>query len=65
MVSNMNQADKIVRVILGVALLSLLVILDGGIRWIGLIGLVLVASVLMNWCPIYAMLGINSNKAKQ
>lgn len=65
MVSNMNQTDKIVRVILGVALLSLLVILDGGIRWIGLIGLVLVASVLMNWCPIYAMLGINSNKAKQ
>ena len=50
---NVGSADKIVRIILGVFLLSLT--MWGPQTLWGLVGIVLLATALVNWCPIYAM----------
>lgn len=65
MKQNVGSTDRLVRIILGIAILSLLVFLNGGIKWIGLIGLIPLLTGLFNFCPIYALLGISTNKPKK
>jgi len=62
MKKNVGSVDRWIRIVLGIALLSLIVFLDGGIRWIGLIGLVPLITGILNYCPIYALLRISTNK---
>ncbi|MEZ4508121.1 MAG: DUF2892 domain-containing protein [Eubacteriales bacterium] len=40
MKKNVGMVDRWVRIVLGIALLSLIFFLSGGIRWIGLVGLI-------------------------
>ena len=65
MKQNVGSTDRLVRIIIGIAILSLLVFLNGGIKWIGLIGLIPLLTGLFNFCPIYALLGISTNKPKK
>lgn len=58
---NIGGTDKVVRVILGIALLSLLLILNGNIRFIGLIGLIPLLTAFIGVCPLYLPFGINTN----
>ena len=57
---NVGSIDKIVRIIVGLALLSLLVLLPGNARWWGLIGLIPIVTALVGWCPGWALFGINT-----
>ena len=61
---NVGQVDRWIRIIVGVVLLSLILFLSGGIRWIGLIGLIPLITGLVGTCPIYSILKINTNKSK-
>lgn len=60
MTRNIGNKERIVRLVVGLALLSLTVIGPKSL-W-GLIGLVPLATAAMGWCPPYAMLGINTCK---
>ncbi len=60
MTPNVGSTDRVLRIIIGLGLLSLIVILDGNMRWWGLIGLVPLATGLFRWCPAYVPFGINS-----
>ena len=60
MTPNVGTVDRIVRIVIGLALLSLLVVLDGGARWLGLIGIVPIATALFRWCPAYTLLGLRT-----
>ncbi len=62
MKQNVGNVDRWIRIVLGVVLLSLLVFLNGPIRWIGLIGLIPLVTGILNICPIYALLGISTKK---
>ena len=62
MKQNVGNLDRWIRIVLGVALLSLLVFLSGPIRWIGLIGLIPLVTGIINFCPIYALFGISTKK---
>ncbi len=62
MKQNVGNVDRWIRIVLGVVLLSLLVFLSGPIRWIGLIGLIPLVTGIINFCPIYALLGISTKK---
>jgi hypothetical protein len=64
MKKNVGQIDRWVRIVLGVVLLSLVVFLSGGIRWIGLIGLIPLITGLAGSCPLYSIFKINTNKAE-
>ena len=57
---NVGKTDKTLRIVVGLALLALGA--AGVIGWWGLIGLVPLATGLMNWCPAYTLLGIKTCK---
>jgi len=61
---NVGKIDKVVRVVIGLGLLSLVFVLEGSTRWLGLIGLVPLATVAISWCPVYTILGIKTNKGE-
>lgn len=58
--SNLGQADRLLRLVAGIALIVLN--LTGVIGIWGWIGIVLVATALINFCPIYRLLGISTKK---
>jgi len=60
MKANAGGIDKGIRIVAGLALLALIFVLEGGARWWGLIGLVPLVTGLAGYCPLYALLGINS-----
>jgi hypothetical protein len=62
MKKNVGTVDKWVRVILGVAILSMLVWVKGDLKWLGLIGLIPLGTAFMGFCPLYLPFGINTNK---
>ena len=52
MKKNVGSADKILRIVVGLCLLSLLFVLEAPMKYLGLIGLVPLATSLMGWCPL-------------
>lgn len=54
---NVGKVDRIIRVILGIILLSLVVLVPTQWGWLGLIFLI---TGLVSWCPIYSGLKINT-----
>lgn len=62
MKKNMGKIDKIVRFVVGIVLISLVFIGPQSVYgWIGIIPL---ATSLINFCPIYPLLGISTIKSK-
>lgn len=59
---NVGKTDKLLRIGAGIALLGLGA--SGVIGWWGLIGLVPLATGLLNWCPAYTLLGIKTCKTE-
>jgi hypothetical protein len=57
---NVGNADRIVRVAIGLALLSLPFWLDTPWRWLGLIGLMPLITGLAGRCPGYRLLGMST-----
>lgn len=57
---NIGGTDKVVRVLIGLALLSLLFLLKGQARWFGLIGLVPLVTAFTGFCPLYTLVGVNT-----
>lgn len=60
MKTNVGGIDKALRILVGLGLISLLFVLDGAARWLGLIGLVPLLTALFGYCPLYALFGISS-----
>ena len=60
MVANVGATDRIVRIVLGVVLLSGYFWLSSGARWLALVGLVLIVTASISFCPLYKVLGINT-----
>lgn len=63
MKANVGTVDRVIRVLISIALLSLLLILDGNMRFIGLIGIAPLLTALVKFCPLYPLFGINTNKS--
>ena len=65
--SNESGADRIIRVIIGVALIAAYFAfpnLLGSYNWLLLIGIVPLATGLVGWCAIYAILGLSTRNKK-
>jgi hypothetical protein len=60
MKTNMGGLDRAVRIVVGLALLSLLFLVESGARWWGLIGVVMVGTGVIGWCPAYLPFGIDT-----
>lgn len=60
MKKNIGNIERVIRVLAGIGILSLIFILEGDTRWWGLIGIVPLATGVIGWCPPYAILGIKT-----
>ncbi|MBB6447009.1 YgaP family membrane protein [Bacillus benzoevorans] len=58
--ANVGTVDRIIRVILGFVLLSLYFILDGGMKYISLLGIVLLLTAIIKFCPLYPIFKVNT-----
>ena len=61
---NVGGIDKLVRIIVGLGLLALVFVLEGNLRWLGLIGVVPLVTGLIGYCPLYSLLGLSTCPAK-
>jgi len=59
--ANVGNVDRIIRFILGLALLSLF-FLDGNIKYFSIVGVVLIITAFIKFCPLYPLLRINTIK---
>ena len=64
MKANVGGADKTLRIIVGLAVLSLVFILEGSARWWGLVGLLPLLTGITGYCPAYMPFGISTCKSK-
>lgn len=63
MKSNVGTADRVVRIVVGLVLLSLVFFLEGNARWWGLVGLGPLATGLAGSCALYTPFGIDTHGA--
>lgn len=64
MTRNVGTTERYVRILLGFAVLSLVLLLEGTARWWGLLGLVPLVTGLAGYCPLYSLLGISTCRKK-
>jgi len=57
---NVGGIDRVVRIVLGAAILSLLFLTDSPNRWWALVGLVPLVTGVVAWCPAYLPFGVRS-----
>ncbi len=62
MIENVGNVDRILRIVAGLILLSLIFV--GPKTWWGLIGIVPLATAFMRTCPAYSLLGVNTCERK-
>jgi hypothetical protein len=60
---NLHKYDRVIRVILGLGIASMA--FWGPSNYWFLLGLILPATSFVSWCPIYAALGLRTNKAEE
>ena len=62
MKSNVGTMDRVVRIVAGLVLLSLVFVLEGNGRGGGLVGVVPLATGLVGWCAMYLPFGIDTRR---
>jgi hypothetical protein len=60
MKGNVGSIDRMLRIVVGIGLLALFFVLEGNARYLGLIGLVPLATGLFRFCPAYALFGLST-----
>lgn len=67
MTANVGGIDKILRIVVGLALIAFALLGPATLswKWIGWIGVVPLLTGLFNFCPAYTLLGISSCPAKK
>lgn len=60
MKANVGTLDRVIRLLLAVALFSLFFVLPGEQRWFGLIGFVPLVTGFVQWCPLYTLFGVRT-----
>lgn len=58
--TNVGMADRIVRILVGMVLLSLFFFLEGNARYWGLVGFLPLATGVFRYCPAYSLFGVNT-----
>lgn len=62
MQKNIGKTDKTIRIIAGLVIIAIGWYYQS---WWGAVGLVPIGTALINWCPPYALLGINTRKGNE
>lgn len=63
--ANVGGIDRTLRIVVGIVLASLFFVLEGNARYLGLLGLVMLATGIFRFCPAYTLLGVNTCPTKK
>ncbi|VXC21408.1 conserved hypothetical protein [Flavobacterium sp. 9AF] len=67
MKKNMGKGDRFLRVIIGIVafVFGLSDLVEGTWKWVALaVGIIMILTSLIQFCPLYTLLGINTCKVK-
>ena len=64
MQANVGLYDRVLRAALGIAVIAYALAQQGTLRWLAVIGVILIATAAMRFCPLYRLLGIGSLRGK-
>ena len=59
---NVGKADRVVRIVLGISIITVGFIYQS---WLGLIGAGIILPALIGSDPLYSIMGVNTNKSKK
>jgi len=60
---NVGGMERPLRIVVGAALaIYFFGFAEGALRWVGLVGLVLLVTGFIRFCPLWMMLGISTHK---
>ncbi len=62
MQQNIGKKDKMIRMILGIVFLGFF-FLGGAAKFLGIIGVILLLTSFLNFCPLYTLFKINTKKS--
>lgn len=65
MKKNVGGIDRILRIVLGLALLVFAFVGPEGVKMWGFIGIVPLATGILNFCPLYSIIGLNTCPLKK
>ena len=63
--ANVGGIDRALRIVVGIVLFALFFVLEGNARYLGLLGLVMLATGIFRFCPAYTLLGVNTCPMKK
>jgi hypothetical protein len=61
---NVGKTDKWIRIIVGILLLSVFFLVEGNVRYFGILGLIPLFTGLTGKCALYKLFGINTREDK-
>ena len=67
MSTNVGGIDKILRIVVGLALIAFALFGPATVtwKWVGYIGIVPILTALLGWCPAYTLIGVSTCPAKK
>jgi hypothetical protein len=65
MAVNVGGIDRILRIVAGLALLSLFFVLEGNARYWALVGFVPLLTGVFRYCPAYSLVGLSTCPMKR
>lgn len=58
---NVGAADRVARIVLGLAVFCLYFVLNGELRWVAAMGVIPLVTGIAGYCPTYALLDLRSS----
>jgi len=58
--ANVGGIDRVLRIVVGIGVLTLFFVLEGDARYWGLVGILLLATGLFRFCPAYSIFGLST-----
>jgi len=65
MTVNVGGIDRILRIVVGLAVLALFFVLEGNARYWALLGFVPLFTGVFRYCPAYSLIGVNTCPMKR
>ena len=65
MTTNVGGIDRVLRIVVGIAVLALFFVLEGNARYWALVGFVPLFTGLFRNCPLYSVIGVNTCPMKK
>ena len=60
MTTNVGGIDRVLRIVVGIAVLALFFVLEGNARYWALVGFVPLVTGLFRTCPLYSVIGVST-----